>query len=520
MTRKIDALEENRLALQKRLDSRKNTEDRNRMGQFATPTGLAREILRYGTNLLPKGERIRFLDPAIGTGSFYSALRAAVSAKRIGSALGFEIDPHYGEPAEKFWKDAPLEIHLADFTDSEQEGWSANLLICNPPYVRHHHLSGEAKIRLQTRTEAACGAKFDGLSGLYCYFMGLAHPWMAPEAVAGWLVPSEFMGVNYGRALKSYLLRKVTLLHIHRFNPDNAQFADWLVSSAVVWLRNAPPPENHRVLFTYGGTLENPTMERRIPSRDLQGEPKWTRYPQADAARKRSSISLGDLFDIKRGLVTGSNSFFIMDLAQIADLDLPMEAFRPVLPGSRHIPADEVHSDENGWPLLDRQLFLLDPGMSECEIARRHPQLDAYLQSGLRGREPVSGRYLCRSRNPWYAQENRPPAPIVCTYMGRKGKNGRPFRFILNNSRATACNTYLMMYPKSAISALLETEPEAIREIWKFLNGIETDELTGYGRVYGGGLHKLEPKELRGFPAATLAERLPELSVQLQGALF
>lgn len=33
----------------------------------------------------------------------------------------------------------------------------------------------------------------------------------------------------------------------------------------------------------------------------------------------------------------------------------------------------------------------------------------------------------------------RPPAPFVYTYLGRSDKkSGRPFRFILNNSKATA----------------------------------------------------------------------------------
>lgn len=72
----IEALEAQRLALQTQLDGGKTAEDRNRMGQFATPTALAREILAHGIRLLPADQPIRFFDPGIGTGSFYSALRA------------------------------------------------------------------------------------------------------------------------------------------------------------------------------------------------------------------------------------------------------------------------------------------------------------------------------------------------------------------------------------------------------------------------------------------------------------
>jgi adenine-specific DNA-methyltransferase len=34
------------------------------------------------------------------------------------------------------------------------------------------------------------------------------------------LIPSEFMDVKYGGPLKQYLLDKVTLLRIHRFDPN------------------------------------------------------------------------------------------------------------------------------------------------------------------------------------------------------------------------------------------------------------------------------------------------------------
>ena len=508
----IDKIEQERLVLQAELDGGKTSEDRNRMGQFATPTALAREILAHGLRLLPPGAKIRFLDPGIGTGSFYSALRATVPAKRIERATGFEIDPHYGEPAKALWKNTALKIRMEDFTQAEPDAQGkANLIICNPPYVRHHHIDAAIKAGLQHRTEEACGVTINGLSGLYCYFMGLSHKWMEPGAIAGWLIPSEFMGVNYGRMLKSYLLKKVTLLQIHRFDPEDVQFADALVSSAVVWFRNEPPPPDHSVIFSYGGTLAKPALSRKVCASELAHEPKWTRYPQAEKGSVRAGITLGDLFDIKRGLATGDNSFFIMDRAEIEPRGLPMECFRPVLPGSRHIPDDEIKADKNGLPLLEKQLFLLDTRLPEEEIAQRFPALKAYLDTGRKGDKPVSDRYLCRSRKPWYVQENRPAAPIICTYMGRSRKGAKPFRFILNHSRATACNVFLMLYPKRFLALAAEKNPAIMRTVWKFLNEIDPDELLGHGRVYGGGLHKLEPKELRGFPAEDLVARLPEI---------
>lgn len=504
----INQLEAERLVLQAELDGDKTSEDRNRMGQFATPTALAREILAYGVSLLPGDAPIRFLDPAIGTGSFYSALLATAPHERVESATGFEIDPHYGDPARALWRDTQLQIHLEDFAGASPAGRDANLLICNPPYVRHHHMDGARKATIQHQTEEACGVKINGLSGLYCYFMGLAHPFMAEDGIAGWLIPSEFMGVNYGKMLKQYLLEKVTLLRIHRYDPNDVQFDDALVSSAVVWIKKCPPPKDHRVLFTYGGTLAFPSLAREVTAAELADEAKWTRYPQADSATQKSEITLGDLFEIKRGLATGDNSFFIMDRAQIEERDLPLECFRPVLPGSRHIPTDEIDADEAGNPLLSKQLFLLDTRLAEDEIAELYPALHAYLKTGKTGEKAVAERYLCRGRKPWYSQENRPAAPIICTYMGRSRNGAKPFRFILNHSQATACNTFLLLYPKPILARAAEKNAEAMRVAWEFLNEIDADELLGHGRVYGGGLHKLEPKELRGFPAEALAKRL------------
>ena len=281
---------------------------------------------------------------------------------------------------------------------------------------------------------------------------------MAEGGLAGWLIPSEFMDVNYGYSIKSYLLDRVTLLHIHRFDPNEMQFGDALVSSSVVWFTKNEPPRTHKVRMTYGGSLLRPSRERLVPVETLRRDRKWTQYPMKEGHSELQTPVLADFFTIKRGLATGSNKYFILSIEEIEERGLPIEAFRPILPSPRYLPEDEVLADGARNPVLERKLFLLDCRLPEGEIAERLPRLGAYLEEGKA--QGIANRYLSQHRSPWYAQERRPAAPFLCTYLGRSDKkNGRPFRFILNHSEATAANVYLMLYPKEALDTAIATLP-------------------------------------------------------------
>ena len=513
---RLSETEIRRAQVQHALDAKKAHADRNRMGQFATPGPLAHDILQYAKTQLGTVDRIRFLDPAFGTGAFYSALLSVFSRSRIQAAVGYEIDRHYGVPARDLWSDTGLRLHLEDFTQAEApaEPEKADLLICNPPYVRHHHICKDEKQRLQHRTRAVSGMRLSGLAGLYCHFLGLSHAWMRDNALAGWLIPGEFMDVNYGAALRRYLLDKVTLLHIHRFNPTERQFSDALVSASVVWFRKAPAPAGHRVRFSYGGTLMHPEADRTVPVEALRHTSKWSGFPTKTENKTAHSTVLGDFFHIKRGLVTGNNRFFILSADDIAQHQLPKAAFRPVLPSPRYLPDNEIRADEAGIPLLDRRLFLLDPPWSEAVIRETCPALWRYLEHGKA--QGIANGYLCRRRKPWYKQERRPPSPFLCTYLGRSNtRDAQPFRFILNTSQATATNVYLMLYPKPPVKAFLKEHPEVLRRIWMLLNTLRPEDLIAEGRSYGGGLYKLEPRELANAPAGTLWSLLSEHGLPL-----
>jgi hypothetical protein len=356
------------------------------------------------------------------------------------------------------------------------------------------------------------GVRLNGLAGLYCYFLCIAHRWMAENGLAGWLIPSEFMDVNYGEQVKKYLLSHVTLLRIHRFDPGDVQFGDALVSSAIVWLKKAPPPSDHVVEFTYGGTLTKPNISGFISAETLRGAAKWTKFPRSssDAGPDYKQLKLSDLFKIQRGLVTGSNEFFILTPDQIARHQIPAEFLTPILPSPRYLPADEIEADDAGEPILKHKLFLLRCDLPEHEVRARYPSLWRYFQTGVAA--GIDQRYLCRHRSPWYAQETRPPAALLCTYMGRQGDRNRPFRFILNHSKATAANVYLMLYPKPLVQRELTDRPDLLKAVCYALNQIAPETLIGEGRVYGGGLHKMEPKELGNASAEPVLAVLPGLS--------
>ena len=80
-----------------------------------------------------------------------------------------------------------------------------------------------------------------------------------------------------------------------------------------------------------------------------------------------------------------------------------------------------------------------------------------------------------------------------------------------------------MLYPKPQLAKAAAKRPALVRQVWEYLNTIRPADLLGEGRVYGDGLHKLEPKELGNVPVkglAQLAGPLPACFTGDQADLF
>ena len=77
------------------------------------------------------------------------------------------------------------------------------------------------------------------------------------------------------------------------------------------------------------------------------------------------------------------------------------------------------------------------------------------------------------------------------------------------------------MYPKGRLRDALNLHPELEERVFEALRRITPTQLLSEGRVYGGGLHKVEPKELAQIPARLLLESIDiYVRIEQQEKLF
>ena len=267
--------------------------------------------------------------------------------------------------------------------------------------------------------------------------------------------------------------------------------------------------------------MAEPQASECIPIATLREARKWTAYPRHAGNDRhivvnKCGLTLSDFFRIQRGIATGDNKFFVLSRTDAIQRGFPDNCLRSILPSPRHLKVTAIHADDDGYPLIDRPLCVIDSDLPEPIVRQRYPKLWAYLTTAEA--LGVTNGYLVGKRRPWYKQEQREPAPFLCTYMGRGAQDKRPFRFIYNRSRAIASNLYLMLYPIGALAVLLREQPDFGAKVHQLLSRVTGRELRGVGRIYGGGLNKIEPSELGRISAAAFVERWPELAKNVRKA--
>lgn len=480
----FDSLNSTRIQWENEVSQKKNIDERKMMGQFSTPPILAKQITDY-LKKITNMKHPRVLEPACGSGAFIDAITTSYEGD-IGDSLGIEIDEKYYKVAETLYTNTTMFRFVNNdylrFIESSKDKF--DLIVSNPPYIRHQKINSVRKETLKQQVHKLLNIQISGLSDYYIPFILLSDKMIYTGGYGCWLIPSEFLSVNYGEALKQYLCNNVTLISIHKYSTEKSKFDDAQVSSCVILYKKEKPNTAQMVTFSTGDDILKPNKKESIRLADLNPKEKWMKKTNR---KKRGSETIGNYFVVKRGLATGDNDFFILNNETIKEFDIEPECLVPIMPSPRWLKTDEIESGIDGIPNNIEQLFLLKVIDEPEKLEQKYPNAWTYIKKGV---GKTSERYLNKKRKQWYFQEDRLPAPIVLAYMSRRGKDGQGYRFIRNRSQALSTNSYLLLYPKQSL-----TEIE-IDSLYERLLEIEHDNIDSEGREYGGGLKKVEPKEL------------------------
>ena len=128
----------------------------------------------------------------------------------------------------------------------------------------------------------------------------------------------------------------------------------------------------------------------------------------------------------------------------------------------------------------DRRCYLLNP--------RRHDSgLERYLEKGES--LGIAKRHLPSHRPVWYLPENRAVADIWVAVFSRES-----VKFILNTSGAKNLTCFHGLYAKAGQEDLAPLMTLFLNSSWG------REAFSQVNRYYGGGLNKLEPKDVEALP--------------------
>ncbi len=458
---------------------------RKATGSYYTNPAVARFLARWAINR--PGERV--LEPSFGEGVFLSAARERLAdLGGVGQVVGVDIDqtawtnangafPHFELILDDFFKISPGALGLFD------------AVIGNPPFIRYHCFTGEARARALALA-AAKGVDIPALASAWAPFLVHSVSHLVPGGRLGMVAPYEVTYANYARPVVAYLAKsfgdvrcltfdtplfpalneKTVLLLCSGFGQSTRQVAFHRYESSSV-LGNSLGESDYTVSVEDWGGGSAKAGLLTLPAEIRQLYLNLTTH--AGASR------LGQLMDLTIGYVTGANDFFHLNRTEVERNGLASNYLRLAVRRSsdfgsvglaiRGQDAEALADSDSHW------LFL--------PAGRLDPSAQRYIEAGEK--TGVHTNYKCRTRKPWYVV----PGIRVPEMMMSVFSTSTP-RLVANEAGLVASNSVLVLTKSRPGVNRLAVAASALTNLAQLSAEIE-------GHALGGGALKFEPAEAR-----------------------
>lgn len=505
-------------------------EDSRRLCQYATPDFVAELMVSWAI----RSKDAVVLDPCSGNSTLLEKSMGrlvqlgATTSSAARNVYGVEINRKtigvaLSNLVSKFGASVPRFINKDFLLVDPDTTPRFTTLICNPPYKRHQELEGRYKDLIAEKIEKESGMVIPRTSGLYVHFLIHASRFLEDDGRMVFLTPSQYLDNKFGSVLRRFLTERFQIKALVLFDETLKVFPNSMSTACLILLQKTAPTSRTKTMLVKLNSI--PTAQQLwsiledkvgfssariyyIMQKQLQAEPKWTRLFSEDVSSGAVGHCLRDFAEIRRGVATGANEYFVLGDAEVKDLRLESRFLMPILAKAQYAPFYDFTTED--WDRLrvkGKRVWLLDCDVPKNRLRRNN--VLRYIEYGET--KAYHKRYLTSHRKLWYSQEHRLPSSIIFTYMS----NGHP-RFIYNKAKVVTLNTFHSIYPTDEISS----DKKKLKALLAYLNSsyLRT-RLRFYGRTYSGGLLKIEPNEMGRIPTLDL-NQLEEAQLAELARLF
>lgn len=462
-----------------------STEHRKKFAQFFTPLPIADLMAKW---ILGNDDLKTVLEPAFGLGIFS---RAILEHKKNVNIKGFEVDFKIYEKAKTAFLNNPnVSILLEDYLFNDW-GNKYDGIICNPPYFKFHDYDNKTFIK---EIESKLNCKLTGFTNLYTLFLLKSIFQLNKNGRAAFIVPSEFLNSDYGKLVKSYLVKSKTLRHIVVIDFEENVFDNALTTASIIFCAN--DNQSEKVQFSNVHSLDDlekieqlisaypsfSNSNKAINFSELNPEIKWRAYYQEQNSTKfKHLVPFTNFAKVVRGIATGANEYFVFNQSKAAEFSIPQNYLLPCICKAVDIKKSFfTNEDFQNLKENNRDIFLLNAvDTANCNVGK-------YLQKGVN--EEIDKRFLTASRSPWYSLENRRPSPI---WVGVFNRNG--LKFIRNEANISNLTTFHCIYPNQT-GLFSNTNIDLLFAY--LLTDVAKQIFDDNRREYGNGLKKFEPNDI------------------------
>jgi adenine-specific DNA-methyltransferase len=433
-----------------------------------TPDALARAVVAAIATSAP----LKWLDPCVGDGAFVRAVASMGVPRRHIHAFDLSRRQACADTLATTTRGVDF-IRWA----SSRHG-VCDRLVMNPPYVTLGQLRGAPRdaamaLRMPNGRSLFLNANY------WCAFVLSAIQVVRPRGCMVAVLPAAWEYARYAQPIREAVGDAFgEVIEIRSTRP---LFPDVLEGSIVLVARERG---SERSIWRRAEVRDVEAMVHALEALARGETLQATTVIRSVARKRRETIRLGELMDIRIGAVTGDARYFLLTEAQRRELDLPRAAVRPVVTRARHLCAASL--DASTWrQLLERgeRVWLFCPGPRTL----KHTAVRRYLKAGESGACRVDG-YKLRRRDPWH----HVPLPRSVDGFLSGMSHRYPFLVLRELSGLTATNTLYVVRLKRPFRSAVGRVAVALALLTSEARGA----MARCARNYADGLIKLEPAEL------------------------